>query len=75
MTAPTSAPAAMPSAKPEPGVDAVAHLQDRGDIGAGAEERGVAERILPAVAAEHVPALPDQRDQQRHHQEVQHDVG
>jgi hypothetical protein len=25
----------------------------------------MAERILPAIAAEHVPALADQRDQQR----------
>ena len=59
----------------EPRVDAVAHLQDRGDIGAGAEERRMAERILAAIAAEQVPALPDQRDQQRHHQEIEHDVG
>ena len=29
--------------KANPRVDAVAHLQDRGDIGAGAEEGGVAE--------------------------------
>ena len=57
-----------------PGVDAVAHLQDRRHIGAGAEEGRVAERILPAIAAEHVPALPDQRDQQRDDQEVEHDV-
>ena len=55
----------MPMPKPEPGVDAVAHLQDRGGVGAGAEERRVAERILPAIAAEQVPALADQRDQQR----------
>ena len=62
----------MPAAKAEPGIEAVAHLQDGGDIGAGAEERGMAERILPAVAAEDVPALAGQRDQQRHHQEVEH---
>ena len=57
-----------------PGVDAVADLQDRGRIGAGAEERGMPEGILPAIAAEHVPALPDQRDQQRDDQEVEHGV-
>ena len=34
----------------------------------------MAEGILPAVTTEDVPALPGQRDQQRHHQEVQHDV-
>ena len=59
----------------EPRVDAVVHLQDGGRVGAGAEEGGMAERILPAIAAEQVPALADQRDQQRDHQEVEHDVG
>ena len=54
----------MPMQKAEPRVDAVAHLQDRGHIGAGAEERRVAERILPAIAAEQVPALADERDQE-----------
>ena len=64
-----------PDAEAEPGVDAVAHLQDGGHIGAGAEECRVAERILPAIAAEQVPALADQRDQERHHQKIEHDIG
>ena len=58
----------------EPRVDAVAHLHNGGDIGAGAEERRMAERILAAIAAEEIPALPGERDQQRHHQEIEHDV-
>src|SRR5438128_447489 len=49
-------------------------LQDAGGVGGGAEEGRMAERVLPAVAAEHVPALPDQRDQERDDQEIQHDV-
>ena len=32
------------------------------------------EGVLSAVAAEHVPALPYQRDQQRHDQKIEHDV-
>src|SRR5579885_2420490 len=59
----------------KPGVDAVAHLQNGGDVGAGAEERRMAERVLPAVAADDVPALPGKRDHQRHHEEIEHDVG
>ncbi len=47
----------------EPGIDAVAHLQDGRHIGAGAEERRVAERILAAIAAEQIPALAGERDQ------------
>ena len=35
----------------------------------------MAEGILPAIAAEHVPALPDQRDQQRDDEEIEHDIG
>ena len=57
-----------------PGVDAVARLQDGGDIGAGTEEGRMAEGVLPAIAAEHVPALAHERDQQRDDQEVEHDV-
>src|SRR4029079_18154457 len=41
----------------EPRIDAVAHLQNGGDIGAGAEKRRMAERILAAIAAEEIPAL------------------
>jgi hypothetical protein len=59
----------------EPRVDAVVYLQDGGRIGAGAEEGGVTERILPAISAEQVPALAHERDQKRDHQEVEHDVG
>src|SRR5262249_28219756 len=50
-------------------------LQNRGDVGAGAEERRMAEGILPAIPAEHVPALSDQRNQQRDDEEIEHDVG
>ena len=74
MIAPTAAPTAMPAAKADPGIDAVAHLQDGGDVGAGAEEGGVAEGILPAIAAQDVPALPGQRDQQRHDEKIQRHV-
>src|SRR5258708_29570357 len=56
----------------DPGVDAVAHLQDGADVRAGAEEGCMAEGILPAVAAEHVPALPHQRDQQRHGEKIEY---
>ena len=51
------------------------HLQDRGGVGAGAEEGGLAEGILPAIAAEDVPALAGKRDQERDDQEVQDDIG
>src|SRR5262249_10300892 len=57
------------------GVDAVAHLQEGGDVRAGAKEGGTAEGILPAIAAEHVPALPHQCDQQCHDEKIEHDVG
>src|SRR5262249_3862957 len=60
--------------KTKPGIDAVPHLQDRGDVGARAEEGGMAERILPAVAAENVPALPHQREHERSHEEIKRDV-
>src|SRR5262249_8240801 len=60
--------------KTKPGVDSVPHLQDRRDVGARAEEGCMAERILPAVAAENVPALPHQRDQQRSHEEIEREV-
>ena len=50
------------------------HLQDRRHIGARAEEGRVAKRILPTIAAEYIPPLPDQRDEQRDDQEVQHYV-
>src|SRR6185437_10278934 len=50
---------------------AVAHLQDGGDIGAGAEEGGVTERVLPAITAEDVPALTGQRDHQRDDKEIE----
>src|SRR5271165_6828685 len=58
-----------------PGIDAIAYLQDRSDIGAGSEKRGVTEGILAAIAAEHVPALPDECHQQRPNQEIEHDIG
>src|SRR6185312_14477209 len=64
-----------PGGKSRPGIDAVAHLQDRGDIGAGAEKRGMAKRILPAISAKDVPALPRQRRQKRDDEEVERRVG
>src|SRR5579885_438916 len=58
-----------------PSIDAVAHLQDGGDIGTRAEKRGVAERILPAIAAKNVPALPGKCDHQCDDEKVKHYVG
>src|SRR5215472_14297568 len=43
-----------PERERNPGVDAVAHLQDGGDMRAGAEEGRMAEGILAAITAEHV---------------------
>ena len=53
--------------KTDPGIDAVAHLQHASDISAGAEEGRVPERVLSTIAAEDVPALPGERDQQCDH--------
>ena len=64
-----------PEREGNPGVDAIAHLQDGGDIRAGAEEGGMPEGILPAIAGEHVPALADQRDQRRYDKKIEHEVG
>src|SRR5215211_2812518 len=64
-----------PECESEPSIDAVARLQDRRDIGASAEEGGMTEGILPAIAAEHVPALSDQRDQQRDSEEIKDNIG
>ena len=61
----------MPTAKADPGIDAEAHLQERGRVGAGAEEGGVAERELAAEAAEDVPALRGERDDEGENEEVQ----
>ena len=58
----------------EPGIDAIAHLQNGGGIGRGAEKRRMAERILSAIAAQQIPALAGERDQQGRHQEIQHDI-
>ncbi len=60
-------------ARPErgPGVPAELHLEDRGGVGTGAEEGGVAEGILPAEAAEHVPAQSRERDDERGDEEVE----
>src|SRR5262249_23687335 len=58
-----------------PGVDAVAHLQDGSDIRAGPEEGRMTEGILPAIAAEHVPALPHQRDQQCDDEKIEYGIG
>src|SRR3954469_20917392 len=49
-------------------------LQDACRVGGGAEKSRVAERILPAVAAEHIPALTDQGDEQCDDQKIQQDV-
>ena len=48
--------------KSDPGIDAVVHLQDGGDVGAGAEKGRVPKRILSAVTADDVPALAGERD-------------
>ena len=48
-----------------PGIEAEAHLQHGADVGAGAEEHRMPEGHLAAVAAEDVPALPEQREEQR----------
>src|SRR3569623_2195824 len=64
-----------PDGESWPGINAVAHLEDRSGIGAGAEERGVTERILPAIAAENVPPLAGQRRQQCYDEEIESRVG
>ena len=69
--APTSAPPRNAEREGDPGIDAVAHLQHRSDISAGAEEGGVTERILSAIAAEHVPALAGKRNHQRDDEKIQ----
>ena len=58
-----------------PGIHTVAGLEDRRGIGAGAEECRMAEGGLPGDAAEQVPALRRQRDDQYENDEVQHRIG
>ena len=60
--------------KANPCVDAIAHLQDRGDVGARAEEGCVAKRILTPIAAENVPSLSGQRDHQCYDEEIERGV-
>ena len=61
--------------KSEPGIHIVAHLKNGRRIGSGAEEGRVTERILPAVAAEQIPSLSGESNQERHHQKIQHYIG
>ena len=64
-----------PHCEAKPRVDPVSHLQDCGDIGASPEEGCMAERILPAVTAKNIPALPGQRDHERHDEKIERDIG
>src|SRR6185369_2541378 len=61
--------------KAEPCVDPISHLQDCCDIGARPEEGCMTERILPAVTAENIPALPGQSDHERHDEKIKCDIG
>src|ERR1700733_3356208 len=70
----TSAKGSVTGEKADPGVDAIAHLENGGDVSAGAEEGGVPEGILAAITADDVPALPGKGDHQRHYQEIEDDV-
>src|SRR5262249_15620314 len=74
MTAPTAAPAKIPNAKAGQAFTREAPWREGGNIGAGAKNRRRTEGVRAAVPAEQVPALPDQRDEQREDEEVQHHV-
>lgn len=58
----------------DPGVDAEIDLKDRGGVSARAEERGVAEAALAAVAPEQIPGLAQQPEIECHDREVQPEI-